>query len=75
MEELDSSRPKKKFSTLLMEILILLCVVVVAGAMGWFVGHGDVKNVRAVTRQFEEERMVRKSFVQSVQNCVKKSES
>lgn len=57
MEELDSSRPKKKFSTLLMEILILLCVVVVAGAMGWFVGHGDVKNVRAVTRQFEEERM------------------
>ena len=29
----------------------------VAGAMGWFVGHGDVKNVRAVTRQFEEERM------------------
>ena len=40
-----------------MEILVLLCVVVVAGAMGWFIGHGDVKNVRAVNRQFEEERM------------------
>lgn len=57
MEEFENRTPKKKFSTLLMEILVLLCVVVVAGAMGWFIGHGDVKNVRAVNRQFEEERM------------------
>jgi outer membrane protein OmpA-like peptidoglycan-associated protein len=56
MEEPDSRKPKKKFLTLLMEIIVLLCVVAVSGTLGWFIGHGEVKNVRAVTRQFEGER-------------------
>lgn len=56
MEESAPRKPKKKFLTLLMEIIVLLCVVAVSGAMGWFIGHSEVKNVRAVTRQFEGER-------------------
>lgn len=39
-----------------MEIVVLLCVVAVAGGMGWFIGNGDVKDVRAVNRQLQEER-------------------
>ncbi|GHC55802.1 hypothetical protein [Roseibacillus persicicus] len=56
MEDPPSRRPKKKFLTLLMEIVVLLCVVAVAGGMGWFIGNGDVKDVRAVNRQLQEER-------------------
>lgn len=39
-----------------MEIVVLLCVVAVSGALGWFIGHADVKEVRAVSRQLQEER-------------------
>lgn len=56
MEDPERKKPKKKFLTLLMEIVVLLCVVLVSGGLGWFIGHAEVKNVRAVTRQFEGER-------------------
>lgn len=56
MDEIEDRPPKKRFGTLFMEIIVLLCVVVVSGALGWFIGHGDVKNNRAVTFQLEKER-------------------
>lgn len=39
-----------------MEIVVLLCVVVVSGALGWFIGRGEVKNMRAVNHQLQQER-------------------
>lgn len=39
----------------MMEIIVLLCVVVVSGAMGWFIGQGKVKNQKAITLQLKEE--------------------
>ena len=56
MEELENRKPKKSLITLLTEIGVLLCVVLVSGALGWFVGRGEVKNLRAVTHQLEQER-------------------
>ncbi len=56
MEEFESTPRKKSPFTLLMEIFVLLCVVVVSGALGWFIGQGEVKNQRAVAHQLEQER-------------------
>ena len=56
MEELENKKPKKNLITLLTEIGVLLCVVLVSGALGWFIGRGEVKNLRAVTHQLEQER-------------------
>lgn len=56
MEESENRRPKKKLVTLLMEIVVLLCVVAISGVLGWFIGRGEVKNLRAVTHQLEQER-------------------
>ena len=39
-----------------MEIMVLLCVVVISGALGWFIGRGEVKNYRAVNHQLTQER-------------------
>ena len=56
MEESEIRKPKKSLITLLTEIGVLLCVVIVSGALGWFIGRGEVKNARAVTHQLEQER-------------------
>lgn len=56
MDDSPHRKPKKKFRTVVLEIMVLLCLIVVAGAMGWFVGRADVKDVRAVNRQLQEER-------------------
>ena len=56
MAESENTRPRKSLFTLIMEIAVLLCVVAVSGALGWFIGRGDVKNMRALSRQNEESR-------------------
>lgn len=52
----ELERPRKSIATLFLEIIVLLCVVAVAGILGWFVGRGDVKNHRNVTFELEQER-------------------
>ncbi|MBK1833711.1 hypothetical protein [Roseibacillus ishigakijimensis] len=49
-------RPRKSFLSYLVEIFIFLCVVAVSAGLGWFVGRSDVKDVRAINRQLQEER-------------------
>ena len=56
MESSENRKPKKNLITLLTEIGVLLCVVLVSGALGWFIGRGEVKNLRAVSHQLEQER-------------------
>ncbi len=56
MENSAPRAPKKRFVTLLLEIVVLLCVVAVSAVLGWYIGRSEGKNVRAVTRQFEGER-------------------
>ena len=51
MEEFESTYPKKSIGTLFMEIIVIRCVVLVGGVLGWFIGNGKVKNQRATNQQ------------------------
>ena len=48
--------PAKKWTTVVKELFILLTAIAVAGFLGWFIGRGDMGELRVVTSQLAEER-------------------
>ena len=62
MEDYDKKKPRKKTTTLAAEIAILLVTIAVAGFLGWFIGKGDMGELRVMTRQLgEAQEKVRQS--------------
>lgn len=56
MPAAETKRPKKKFSTLLLEVFILLLVTGAAFGMGFFLGGRGTTNVRVINKQAQEEQ-------------------
>lgn len=54
MDDYPERRPKKRWTTTLLEIFVLLSAIAVAGFLGWFIGRGDVKDSRVLSTQLKE---------------------
>lgn len=54
MDDYSERKPKKRWTTTVLEIFVLLCAIAVASFLGWFIGRGDVKDSRVLSTQLKD---------------------
>lgn len=54
MDDYQEKATRKKWTTVLKEIVILLLAISVAGFLGWFIGRGDMGEMRVAASQLTE---------------------
>jgi len=56
MDDYRNEKAPKKWTTVVKELFILLCAIAISGFLGWFIGRGDMGELRVMTSQLSEER-------------------
>lgn len=68
MDDYSERRPKKRWTTTVLEIFVLLVAIAVAAFLGWFIGRADVKDSRVLSTQLKEaQENIRKMRLERVE--------